>query len=90
MVIAAVQAVRFGRCRRRRAAPLHNPGRRSRAGGGSAASVAGLQPYGLALPLNDQAVAIVFDLMKPLRPVGDLVPRVGMKGANAGLRIRDK
>jgi hypothetical protein len=35
-------------------------------------TVAGLQPYGLALPLNDQAVAIVFDLMKPLRPVGDL------------------
>ena len=53
-------------------------------------AVAGPQPYGLALPLNDQAVAIVFDLMKPLRPVEDLGPARRNAGANAGLRIRDK
>ena len=37
-------------------------------------AVAGPQPHGLALPLNDQAVAVVLDLMKPLWPVGNLGP----------------
>src|SRR5205823_14238579 len=37
-------------------------------------TVAGPQPHGLALPLNDQAVAVVLDLMEPLRPVGNLGP----------------
>ena len=53
-------------------------------------TVAGPQPHGLALPLNDQPVAVVLDFVKPIRPVGTLVPRVGMQGSNAGLRMRDK
>jgi hypothetical protein len=41
-------------------------------------AVAGPQPHGLAVPLNDQAVAVMLDLMKPLRWVWNSVPRVGM------------
>jgi len=37
-------------------------------------TVAGSQPHGLAVPLNDQAVAVVLNLVKPLWPVGDLGP----------------
>src|SRR5215207_9530695 len=44
-------------------------------------TVAGPQPHGLALPLNDQAEAIVFDLVKPLRSVRNL----GSVRLNAGV-----
>ena len=44
-------------------------------------AVAGEQPHALALALDDQAVAVVLDLVDPLRPVRDL----GAAGRNAGL-----
>ena len=47
-------------------------------------AVAGPQPHNLTLPLNDQAVAVMLDLVKPLRPVGDLGPARW----NAGVKCR--
>jgi hypothetical protein len=43
-------------------------------------TVPGEQPHALALVLDDQAVTIVLDFMKPFQPAGTLVPRVGMQG----------
>ena len=48
-------------------------------------AVAGEQPHALAVALDDQAVAVVLDLMDPFRAVRDLGPRVGMQGSNADL-----
>jgi hypothetical protein len=39
---------------------------------GPVVAVAGEQPYALALALDDQAIAVVLDLMEPLRPGGNL------------------
>ena len=44
-------------------------------------AVAGEQPHALAVALDDQAVAVVLDFVKPFRPVGDF----GATGRNAGL-----
>jgi len=34
-------------------------------------AVAGEQPHALALALDDQAIAVVFDFVEPVRPGGD-------------------
>ena len=52
--------------------------------------IAGEQPNALAFTLNDQSIAVVLDFVKPFRPVRNLVPRVGMQGSNADVRMRDK
>ena len=44
-------------------------------------TVAGEQPNALAVALNDQAIAVVLDLVNPFRPVRNL----GAAGRNAGL-----
>ena len=54
---------------------------------GPVVAVEGEQPHALALALNDQPVAVVLDFVDPFRPVGTLVPRVGMQGSNADLRM---
>jgi hypothetical protein len=48
-------------------------------------AVARPQPNPPAVALDHQAVAVVFNLVKPVRPIGTLVPRVGMHGENADL-----
>ena len=39
------------------------------------------QAHALAIALNDQPIAVVFDFVNPFRPVRDFVPRVGMQGS---------
>ena len=57
---------------------------------GPVVAVAGEQPHALAVALDDQAVAVVFDFMDPVRARGELVPRVGMQGSKGrrGMQIR--
>ena len=50
-------------------------------------AVAGEQADALAVPLNDQAIAIVFHFVNPFRPVGNLGPAGRNAGFNAELRM---
>jgi hypothetical protein len=50
-------------------------------------AVSGEQPNALALALDDQAIAVVLDLMKPVRPGRNLLPRVGMQGSYSYWRM---
>ena len=43
-------------------------------------AVAGPQPHAIALALDDQAVAVVLDLVKPVRAGGDFRSALGMQG----------
>ena len=47
------------------------------------------QANAFAVPLDDQSIAIMFDLVDPIFPVGTVVPRVGRKGSNAVLRMSE-
>ena len=51
---------------------------------GPVMAVAGEQPDALAVALNDQAIAVMFDFVDPLGPVRNLCPA----GWNAGLKCR--
>ena len=51
-------------------------------------AIAGEQPHALAVALDDQAIAIMLDLVDPSVPVGTFVPRVGMQGSKMDLRMR--
>jgi len=49
-------------------------------------AVAREQPHPVAFALNDQAIAVVLDLVDPFRPVGDFrfAPLVGMQERGFG------
>ena len=51
-------------------------------------AIAGEQANALPVLFDDQSVAIMFDLVEPIVPVGTVVPRIGMQGSNAELRMR--
>jgi hypothetical protein len=44
-------------------------------------AVAGPQPHAIALALDDQAAAVVLDLVKPVRAGGDFRSALGMQGS---------
>ena len=48
---------------------------------GRSMAVAGPQPHAIALALDDQAVAVVLDLVKPVRAGGDFRSALGMQGS---------
>ena len=49
-------------------------------------AVAGPQPHALAIALDDQAVAVVLDLVNPFRAVGDGLSRRRDAGFEGGFR----
>ena len=50
-------------------------------------TIAGEQAHAFAVALDDQAIAVVLDLVIHSRRLGTLVPRVGMQGSNATVRM---
>jgi len=54
---------------------------------GPVVAVAGEEPDALSFTLNDQPVAVHIHFVQPFRPIGTLVPRVGMHGSKALVRM---
>ena len=47
------------------------------------------QPHAVAVALDQQAVAVILDLVEPIRGAGTLMPRVGMQNSNVlNMRLR--
>ena len=87
VVLVAAQAIKSDLPSRRQHGRLdHNelfrfavPLRRSAESDAPVMAVEGPQPQGLAVALNDQAVAVVLDLVDPFRPVRNRRARIGCK-----------
>ena len=50
-------------------------------------TIAGEQAHAFAVALDDQAIAVVLDLVNPFPPVRDFGPARGMQGSNANVRM---